>query len=299
VALAAAIIGALFGPVVGAIANAVGTGPAFSAAGALGIILMAASSFLPAPAPGGEADGLRAIGPALRDRRLVAGAGLMMLAGIAFGVINVLAPLRFAKLGASGALIAGTFLCASAIESAVSPLAGRISDRIGPARPVAACLLAGAVFGAIAWWPAASWQLIIVLVAGTPFFGALYTPASALTSDGARRAGLSQGLGFGLANLTWAGGQAAAAAVTGALAQATSDAVPYLLLSLACLASLVAVLRHQAPERLAKDLMQPGHQERQPGDDRDGGHEHHDAEPVLDHAPAEHRHGGDAEDEQQ
>ena len=246
VALAAAIVGALFGPIVGAVATAVGTGPAFSAAGALGITLMAASSFLPAPAPGGETEGLHAVGPALRDRRLVAGTGLMMLAGIAFGVINVLAPLRFAKLGASGALIAGTFLCASAIESAVSPLIGRVSDRVGPARPVAVCLLAGAVFGAVAWLPTASWQLIVLLVVGTPFFGALYTPASALTSDGARRTGLSQGLGFGLANLTWAGGQAAAAAVSGALAQATSDAVPYLLLSLVCLLSFAAVLRRRA-----------------------------------------------------
>jgi MFS family permease len=245
VALAAAIVGALFGPIVGAVANAVGTGPAFSAAGALGITLMVASSFLPAPAPGGAAEGLRTVGPALRERRLVAGMGLMMLAGIAFGVINVLAPLRFAKLGASGTLIAATFLCGAAIESAVSPLIGRISDRIGAARPVAVCLLAGVAFGAVAWLPAASWQLIAVLVVGGPFFGALYTPASALTSDGARRAGLSQGLGFGLANLTWAGGQAAAAAVTGALAQATSDAVPYLVLSLACLASLTIVRRRR------------------------------------------------------
>jgi MFS family permease len=180
----------------------------------------------------------------------------MMLAGIAFGVINVLAPLRLAKLGASGTLIAGTFLCASAIESAVSPLAGRISDRIGAARPVATCLLAGAAFGTVAWLPTASWQLIALLVVGNPFFGALYTPTLALTSDGARRAGLSQGLGFGLSNLTWAGGQAAAAAVTGALAQATSDAVPYLLLSLACLASLAAVGRRRPPggagERVAR-----------------------------------------------
>ena len=263
VALAAAIVGALFGPIVGAVANAAGTGPAFSAAGALGITLMVASSFLPAPAPGGESEGLRAVRPALRDRRLVAGMGLMMLAGIAFGVINVLAPLRFAKLGASGALIAGTFLCASAIESAVSPLAGRISDQIGAARPVAVCLLAGAAFAAIAWLPTASWQLVALLVVANPFFGALYTPASALTSDGARRTGLSQGLGFGLANLTWAGGQAAAAAITGALAQATSDAVPYLLLSLACLLSLAAVLWRRSPQHLAQEQVQPGHEDRQ------------------------------------
>jgi MFS family permease len=245
VALAAAIVGALFGPIVGAVANAVGTGPAFSAAAVLSAVLMAASSVLPVAPPSSEAEGLRAIPAALRDQRLVAGMGLMMLAGIAFGVINVLAPLRFARLGASSAVIAATFLCASALESAVSPLAGRLSDRLGAARPVAISLVAGVAFGIVAWLPTETWQLVAIIVVASPFFGALYTPASALTSDGAQRAGLSQGLGFGLANLTWAGGQAAAAAITGALAQATSDAVPYLLLSLACLLSLGAVVRHR------------------------------------------------------
>jgi MFS family permease len=251
-ALAAAIVGALCGPIVGAVANVVGTGPAFSAAAVLGVTLMVASSFLPAPVASPEAsDNPRTVLPALRDRRLLAGMWLMMLAGIAFGVINVLAPLRFARLGASGAVIAGTYLCACALESAVSPLAGRLSDRIGPARPVAVCLGAGVIFGIVAWLPTASWELIALLVIGNPFFGALFTPASALTSEGAKRAGLSQGLGFGLSNLTWAGGQAAAASVAGALAQATSDMIPYLLLSLTCLLSLLAIL---ARRRIARSL---------------------------------------------
>jgi MFS family permease len=242
-ALAAAIVGALCGPIVGAVASAVGTGPAFSAAAVLAAALMLASSFLPAPVASPDAsDDLRAVLPALRDRRLLAGMWLMMLAGIAFGVINVLAPLRFARLGASGTVIAGTYLCASALESAVSPLAGRLSDRLGPARPVVVSLVAGVLFGLVAWLPTASWELVVLLVIGNPFFGALYTPASALTSEGAKRAGLSQGLGFGLSNLTWAGGQAAAAAASGALAQATTDAVPYLLLSLTCLVSLAAIV---------------------------------------------------------
>jgi MFS family permease len=98
------------------------------------------------------------------------------------------------------------------------------------------------LFGLVAWLPTASWELVALLVIGNPFFGALYTPASALTSEGAKRAGL----GFGLSNLTWAGGHAAAASVAGALAEATSDMVPYLLLSLACLLSLAAALaRHR------------------------------------------------------
>jgi hypothetical protein len=120
-----------------------------------------------------------------------------------------------------------------------------MTDRLGAARPVTISLVAGAALGVVAWLPVAPWVLAVILVAGNPFFGMLFTPAAALTSSGADRIGLNQGLGFGLTNLTWAAGQAIAAAGSGALAEATSDAVPYLLLSLACLVTLGGVLRYR------------------------------------------------------
>ncbi len=241
-ALGSAIVGALLGPVVGALASLAGTGPAFCAAAVMGVILMCCAFALPAPPVAASPQGLRELLPALRDRHVLSGMWLMMLPGIAFGVIDVLAPLRLARLGASGAEIAATFLCAAAVEGALSPLAGRITDRLGARRPVTIALVVGATFGVVAWLPATSWELMVVLVAGNPFFGMLFTPAAALTSSGADRIGLNQGLGFGLSNLTWAAGQAVAAAGAGVLAEATSDAVPYLLLSLACLLSLAAIL---------------------------------------------------------
>jgi hypothetical protein len=76
-----------------------------------------------------------------------------------------------------------------------------------------------------------------------PAFGALFTPAMTLLSQGADRLGLDQGLAFSLGNLAWASGQAVAAAGSGALAEATSDLVPYSLLAAACLATLGVVLR--------------------------------------------------------
>jgi hypothetical protein len=60
---------------------------------------------------------------------------------------------------------------------------------------------------------------------------------------GAQRQGLNYGLAFALANLTWAAGQAVAASVSGALAQATSDFVPYCLLAIACLGTLAVLPR--------------------------------------------------------
>jgi MFS family permease len=173
---------------------------------------------------------------------MLAGLGLTALPGIAYGVIDVLAPLRLARLGASATVIAATFLVAAAFEAAGSPVTGRLTDRFGVARPVAVLLAVGCLAGIAFALPASALSLMAVIVIFTPFLAALYTPAAALTSASSARLGLNQGLGFGLGNLAWAGGQAIASSATGALAQATSDAVPYLLVSAACAVSLGLLL---------------------------------------------------------
>jgi len=168
---------------------------------------------------------------------------LMALAGIAFGVVDVLAPLRLSHLGASGTLIAATFLCGALTESGMSPLAGRLSDRYGAVRPLRVALFVGVAVSLLIPLMPAVWLLIAVLVLGIPFYGALFAPASALVSDGETGLGLNQGLAFALSNLTWAAGQSVAASASGALAQATSDLVPYALLGAACLGSVVLLRR--------------------------------------------------------
>ncbi|HXQ61431.1 MAG TPA: hypothetical protein VN796_03805, partial [Acidimicrobiales bacterium] len=55
---------------------------------------------------------------------------------------------------------------------------------------------------------------------------------------------LHHGLAYGLGNLAWASGQGIAAAASGALAQATADAVPYLLLA-TTMAGTVLFLRRR------------------------------------------------------
>ena len=241
-AMGAAVVGALFGPVVGWAANQLGTGPAFSAASVAGAALMLAAFAVPSPEAAGS-QSLREVLPALRDPRLATGIWLMALAGIAFGVVDVLAPLRLARLGAGSTLIAVTFLCGAAIESCVSPIAGRFSDRFGARRPVMIALAIGTLFGILVWLPGSVPWLIAVLVLGTPFFGSIYTPAAAMVSESARDQKLNHGIAFALTNLTWAAGQALAASVSGALAEATSDVVPYLLLGAACLLTLCGMLR--------------------------------------------------------
>lgn len=239
-ALGAAVVGALFGPVVGAVADKVGTGPAFSAAAVAGTALMVAAFIVPrsrASVP----QGLRAAWPAIHDRQVSTGMWLTMLAGIAFGVLDVLAPLRLSQLGASATVIGAAFLGAAALESGLSPLAGRLSDSRQPLMPVRLSLTAAIVVSLLAALARPAPVLVALLIVGMPAFGTLFAPAMTLLSSGAHRLGLNQGLGFGLANLAWAAGQALAAAASGAVAQATSDLVPYALLAGACLATLIAL----------------------------------------------------------
>jgi MFS family permease len=249
-AMAAAVGGALFGPVVGAIADEIGTGPAFASAAVAGGLLMAVAFAVPAPrevVPQRLREAFAAVG----DRRLATGLWLTMVAGLAFGVIDVLTPLRMAKLGVTALIIAGTFLASAGVEAGLSPVAGRVADRRGPIVPIR-CSLAGAVaISLLAPTLPSAWALVPALIVGMPFFGTLFTPAMTLISEGAQHQGLDQGLAFGLGNLAWAAGQTVAASGSGALAQATSDLVPFSLLAATCLVTLGLTRVRPRPEGLS------------------------------------------------
>ncbi len=244
IALGAAVVGALFGPVVGVVAGQVGTGPAFAAAAVAGVILIVAAFFMPSPAAPSRR-GLRAALPALGNPRAAGGLWLTLLAGLAFGVVDVLAPLRLAALGAGTVLIGATFLARRGhrIGAVAAGLAA-----VRPARraaPLSLSLVAAVLVSLLAPVLAPVGVLIAVLIVGMPAYGTLFTPSSALLSNAAQGLGLNQGLAFGLANLAWASGQTIGAAASGALAEATSDLVPFALLAAVCLGTLV-VLRTQA-----------------------------------------------------
>jgi len=195
-ALAAAIVGALFGPVTGAIAAAVGTRPAFGAAAVLGTILMVVAFFVPRPPPE-PGQPLRATLPALRDRQVAMGMWLTTVAGLAFGVIDVLVPLRLARLGAPAAAIGAMFLGAAALETVLSPVAGRLADRRGAIVPVRISLAVGVAVSLLAPVLRPAGLLIGFLILGAPAFGTLFAPSSAVLSAGADRIALHQGLAFG------------------------------------------------------------------------------------------------------
>ena len=105
--------------------------------------------------------------------------------------------------------------------------------------PVRISLTAAVAVSLLAPVVAPAAVLIVVLIVGMPAYGTIFTPAMTLTSAGADRLGLNQGIAFGFGNLAWASGQGIAAAAGGAIAQATSDFVPYALLAAACLLTLI------------------------------------------------------------
>jgi len=244
-AMAAAIVGALFGPVLGGIAAVVGQGLAFGAAGliAIGLAVWAALTHAPPttrPQPLGVF--LRALG----NRRIALCVWLVLLPALLFGTLGVLAPLRLEELGFGAVAIGVLWLCTAAFEAVVNPLFGRISDRVGRFGPMRASVLAASIVTVLLPWPGRSFLLAGLVVLAGISFGSFWTPAMALLSDEAAGRGLEYAYAFALINLAWAPGHAIGSAGGGALAHVTSDAVPYLLLSGMCVLTFVVLWRSRS-----------------------------------------------------
>ena len=241
-AMAAAIVGALFGPVLGGVASVVGQAVAFGAAGlaALGLAVWAAATHAPKPA---EQQPLRVLFGALRSYRIAVGIWFVVVPGIFFGTLSVLAPLRLEELGFSAVAIGALWLTTAGLEAVVNPWVGRISDRIGRFKPMRLSVLAGGIATALLPWPGEAFLLAALVMAGGIAFGSFWTPAMALLSDEAEHRGLEYAYVFALINLAWAPGQALGSAGSGALAHVTSDALPYLLLACTCLLTFALLWR--------------------------------------------------------
>ncbi|MEP6952859.1 MAG: MFS transporter [Solirubrobacteraceae bacterium] len=239
-AFGAAVFGVQLGPAIGALANGVGRGPAFSTTVVFAAALAVWAWRTPAPAAG-RAPATPAA--ALRERRMLAGVWLTLLPALAFGVLDVLAPLRLAELGAGGVALAVTFFLAAGLEAIISPFAGRVTDRRGPAVVARVALVTGAVGLALVDLPGSLLGLAVVVVGVSGLLGLAWLPAMALLTEGADRIGLDHGYAFAFFNLGWSAGFAVGAAGGGALAQASGDTLPYLVVASAYAVTAVAAVR--------------------------------------------------------
>jgi MFS family permease len=224
-ALGTAVAGALLGPALGAVAGSVGTGLVFSSVMVITVLLALAAARLPETHTP-ELQPLREVKAAMLSRPVVEAAIFVAVPSVMFGAIEVLVPLRIDDLGGGHALIAGGFIFGAALEAALAPVAGRISDRVGRRTPFVSGLTICAM-AMIAIAAVASLEGVLAALALTSLgAGLCFAPALTLISDVAEASNLHQGYAAGLSNMAWASGQVIGGIGGGVVASITGNAVP-------------------------------------------------------------------------
>jgi MFS family permease len=226
-ALGTAVAGALFGPVIGALAASVGTGPVFGSVLVVTLLLSYGALRLP-DRHVAERQPLRSVLATMRSRPVLEASAFVAVPSVMFGAIEVLVPLRIDALGGSNGVIAAGFIAGAALESALSPLSGRWSDRHGHRTPFVSGLLVCAVAMVAVALVATLGTMLAALILSSLGSGLCFTPALTLLSDTAEASGLHQGFAAGLSNMAWASGQVMGGIGGGVLATLTGNAAPSL-----------------------------------------------------------------------
>jgi MFS family permease len=239
-AVAAAIIGVMLGPILGAAAVELGEEPVFSAVAVAAAALAGWALRVPAPEITGA--GLGGLLRARRGPMVMIALWLVTLPAIFTGAIEVLIPLHLDELGAGAVAIGAAFLVAAAGEGVLSPIVGRVSDRRGRLAPIRVGLAASAAIGIVLPLVDVQWLLLGGTVAIVAALALFWAPGFALLSDATEEAGLDPGLGASLMNLTWAGGMVVGGAIGGAVADVAGDGTAYALLVAACVGTLAFTL---------------------------------------------------------
>jgi MFS family permease len=245
-AFGAAVFGAVLGAVFGGVAEAVGVGISFTVVGI--VTLGFAGLAVLGHSVRAERATLAGLTRAFRDQRFLGGLWLNTLPAMLFGLLTVLAPLALADEGWSTLAIASVFFVAGLAEVVINPAIGRYTDRVGRLLPIRGALAASAL---VAVGLAAGSQGIAIAVlacAAAISFGSLYTPGMSLTSHRAESSGLAQGLAFGVMNTAWALGALVGPTAGGALAESSSDSVPYVVA--ACLWALTLAATYRVAGRM-------------------------------------------------
>jgi MFS family permease len=239
-ALSAAIVGVLLGPVLGGAATLLSPEAVFSAVAVLAAGLAAWAWTMPGVEPE-ESPGVGAMLRALGRPAVLLGFWIFTLPALFSGVIEVLVPLRLDELEVSGATIGLVFLLAAAVEAVVSPFAGRVSDRAGRMTPIRAGLTGAVIMALVLPLPRTAVLVGLCVMLSFVALASFWAPGMAMLSDAAEDAGLDQALAFAISNLAWALGHVFGAGVGGAVADATTDTVPYAALAVLCAGTLAGL----------------------------------------------------------
>jgi MFS family permease len=233
----------MLGPVIGGIASLTSTEATFGGVACLGFVLAAAAVATPSLHPA-RRQPVSLLFRALRSNRMLLSVWLVCVPAFGFGTTNVLGPLRLHALGLSAVAIGAVWLFGAGLEAIAAPFIGHFSDRHGRALPLRAGLIgSGVVFALFPVLDAHWWLFAPAIVACSFALGAFWAPAMSMTSDESDAMGLDYAYGFALISLAWAPAQIGGSAGGGALADVTSDAVPYLALAALCALTLAALWR--------------------------------------------------------
>lgn len=247
IALGTAVAGALLGPALGAIAGETGTELVFSSVLVITVVLSWAASRLPeSRAPTSQS--LREVMATLVSRPVLESAAFVAAPSVMFGAIEVLVPLRIDDLGGGHAVIAAGFIVGAALEAALAPLAGRISDRVGRRAPFVAgltvCAVSMVALAAVTTLEAVIGALILTSLGA----GLCFAPALTLISDIAEESNLHQGYAAGVSNMAWASGQVIGGVGGGVVATLTGNAAPSIAIALLLVVTVVYAFRAMEPE---------------------------------------------------
>ena len=247
-ALGTAIAGSLFGPAIGALAAATGRAALFCALAAFASLLLVPIAMRP-DARSSSGQPVSEVLRVLHRPALASAMWLMVLPAIVSGSFNVLGPLQLHRLGASAGVIGVTFLAGAAIESLISPVVGRFSDRHGRTLPLRGGLI-GVGIGLACFTLASSSLALALLLIGTAVpLGVFWAPVMALVSDVADAQGIDQAHAAALMNLSWAAGQIVGSAGSGAAGKVFGNGVPTLTVTVLCVLTLLG-LRARGAGRL-------------------------------------------------
>lgn len=236
--MAASLVGAQFGPVLGIAVDEFGRLSAFGATVAIGLVIAAAAARMPRPTPlpRGRRPQLM-----LSDNASLVGIWLVFVAGLGFGILEVLVPLELGRLGAGALAIGAIFFIAAAGEAVMNPLVGRFIDRRGAERVVQASLFLGALGLAVL----ATLEGVIVVAAMLAFvgvtIGALFTPGARIISRRAEALQVDQGWAGAFQAIAWAGAIAIGAVIGGSVAEALGDGAAYALGAIVALTTGLAL----------------------------------------------------------
>ncbi len=246
-ALGSAVAGSLLGPALGALAASIGTEAVFAAVLVFALGLAFVASRIPDTVVR-ETQPLRDVLGCLVDRRVVEAAIFVSSPSLMFGAVDVLVPLRINSLGGGHTLIAVGFIGGAAIESVLSPVAGRLTDRVGRRSPyvigMAICAASMVLFALAGSLPAVIVSLLITSLGS----GLCFAPAMTLISDSAEASGLHQGYAAGVTNMAWAAAQVIGGVAGAAVAGATGDAAPSIAIAVLLVLTLGYALRALAAD---------------------------------------------------